>query len=67
MQKVQQVVGILPRGIEADEESDMGMSLSDLFETLAELGVALGRLGELKVRRGRLQVVAQEGRIVSVP
>ena len=46
MQEVQQVVGILAGGIEADDQVDGRVPLSNLLETLAELGVALGRLGE---------------------
>ena len=47
MQEVQQVVGILPGGIETDVESNGRLTLSELFEALAELGIAAGILGEL--------------------
>ena len=44
---MQQVVGVLPGGIEADVESDGVVALGELFEALAELGIAAGILGEL--------------------
>jgi hypothetical protein len=66
VQEVQQVVGILPRGIEPDGKVDGAVTLDNLFQPLSEAGVALGRFGELQFRRGRLQVVAQEGRRVSL-
>lgn len=64
MQEVQQIVRVLSRGIEAHDEVDGAVALDDLFESLPEAGIALSRLGELEFRRGRLQIVAQESRIV---
>ena len=54
VQKVQQVVGILAGGVEADDKVDAAVAVHDLFEPLAELGVACCRLGELQLGRGRL-------------
>ena len=66
MQEVQQVVGILPGGIKPDDEVDGPVPLDDLLQPLSEAGVALGGFGELQFRGGRLQVVAQEGRLVPI-
>jgi hypothetical protein len=66
VQEVQQVVGILPGRIEADVESDGGMSLGDGFQALAQLGIPLGRLGEQQFVGGGLQVVVEEAGIVPV-
>ena len=66
VQEVQQVVGILPGGIKPDDEVDGPVPLDDLLPPLAEAGVALGGFGKLQFRRGRRQVVAQEGRLVPI-
>ena len=66
MQEVQQVVGILSGGIDTDDEVDRVIALDDPFESLTELGIARGRLGELQFGRRRLQVVAQERGLVPV-
>ena len=42
------------------------MALGEVFETLAELGVAVGGFDELELGGGRLEVVAQEGGVVAV-
>ena len=54
MQEVQQVVGVLPGGVETDDEGDGVVALGELFEALAELGLAAGILGELQLGGGRL-------------
>ena len=66
MEEVQEVVGVLPGGIEADDESDGRVAAGEEFEPLSELGVAVGGLGELEFGGGGLEVVAQEGGVVAV-
>jgi hypothetical protein len=66
VQKVQQVVGVLSRRIEPDNKVNGVVPAADDFESLPELRVTVGRLGELQLGRGGLQVVAQEGGIVAV-
>ena len=66
LQEVQQVVGILPSGIEADGESDVGVGLGDLLEAFAQLGIAAGRFDELQIRGGGLKIVAQEDGVVTI-
>ena len=66
VQKVQQVVGILPRRIEPDDEVAGAVTLGNLRQRLAQAGVAPGRLCKLQLGRRRLQVVAQEGRTVPI-
>src|SRR5262245_38172096 len=66
VEEVQEVVGVLAGGVEADDEQARAMAAGDLLEPLAELAVAGGRLGERELRGGRLEVVAQEGGVVAV-
>lgn len=66
VQEVQQIVGVLSGGIDTDDEVDGAMPLGDVFESLAKLGVAGGRLCELQFSGRGLQVVAQEGGVVAV-
>ena len=66
VQEVQQVVGVLPGGVESDDELDAPVALGDAFEALAETAVPCGRFGELEFVGGRLKVVAQEGGVVAV-
>src|SRR5262245_8674579 len=65
-QEVEEVVGILAGGVEADDEEARAVAAGDLFEPLPELAVAGGRLGELEFLGGGLEVVAQEGGVVAV-
>jgi hypothetical protein len=37
-----------------------------MLEPLTELGVTCGRLGELQLGRGRLEVLAEEGGVVAI-
>lgn len=66
LQVVLQVVGILPGGVEADDEVHRVFALGDGLEALVELGVAVGSLGEGEFGGGGLEIVAQEGGIVTV-
>src|SRR5262249_48023074 len=66
VQKMQQVVGVLSGGVETDDQVDGAVTLDNVFEALAKLPVADGRLGERQFGRGRLQVVAQEAGVVPV-
>ena len=66
MQEVEQIVGILSGRIEADEEVDRAVLLSQLIEALAEEGIASGGLGELEFGGSGLKVVAEEDGLVAV-
>jgi hypothetical protein len=66
VEEVQQVVGILPGGVEADDEVNGTLAAGDLFEALAELGVAVGGLGEGEFTGGGLEVVLEEDSVVAV-
>jgi len=66
VEEVQEVVGVLAGGIEADDEGDGGVAAGEVFESLSELGVAVGGLGELQLVGGGLEVVAEEGGVVTV-
>ena len=66
VQEVEQVVGVLAGGVEADDEGDGAVALGDAFEALAEEGVAGGGLGEGEFVGGGLEVVAEEGGVVAV-
>ena len=66
MQEVQHVIGILPRGIQADGERNGTMTLYQDFEALPEQGVASSRHGEGQLLGGRLEVVAEEDGIMAV-
>jgi hypothetical protein len=66
VQEVEQVVGILVGNVEAHCEVDGAEFGNDLFQTGAQLGVAVGGFDELKLADGRLQIVAQEGGVVPV-
>ena len=59
--EVQQVISVLPRGVQADDERDLAEACGDLLQALAKQGIAGGRFGEGQVGGGRLQVVAKEG------
>ena len=63
---MEQVVGVLSGGVEADDEVDGAVALGDAFEALAEEGIAGGRLGEGEFVGGGLEVVAEEGGVVAV-
>ncbi len=66
MQKSEKVVGVLSGGIEADAEVDGGVALGNPFESLLELGIALGGLGELQFVGCRLQILAQESGVMAI-
>jgi hypothetical protein len=66
MQKVEQIVGILPRRIEADAEVDGAVLLGNAFEALPQEGIASGGLGEREFGGSRLEVVVEEDGIVAV-
>jgi hypothetical protein len=66
VEKVEQIVGILPGGVEADDEVNGAVPPDDAFEPLAEQGIAGGGLGELEFVGRGLQIVAKEGGIVAV-
>jgi hypothetical protein len=65
-EKVPEIIGVQASGIEADDEADMGMTLVDVNESLAQLLVALRRLGAGKFGSGGLQVVVEKGGVVAV-
>ena len=65
LQEVHQVVGILPGGIEPDDEGDLRVTPGDVFETLAELLVAGERLSELQLGGGWLLVACEESGVVA--
>ena len=66
MQEVEEVVGVLSGGIETDDEVNGAVALGNSFEALTELGIAGGGLDEGQLVGGGLQVVAEEGGVVSV-
>jgi hypothetical protein len=66
VQEVQQIVGILPGGIETNDEVNRAVVLDDMLQALSQLGVTTGRLGERQLGCGRLQVVAQESSVVRI-
>ena len=65
-EEVEEVVGVLAGGVEANDEQARAVAAGDLFEPLPELTVASGGLGELEFLGGGLEVVAQEGGVVAV-
>lgn len=66
VQEVQQVVGVLAGGIEADDEGDIGVTLGEALQALPQGGIADGGLGELQLGGGGLEIVAEEGGIMAV-
>jgi hypothetical protein len=66
LEEVQEVVGMPSGGIESDVEGDGVVSPGNVFEALAEERVAVGGLGEGQFVGGGLEVVVEEGGIVSV-
>jgi len=66
MQEVEEVVGVLAGGVEADDEVDGAEALGDAFEPSAEFAVAVAGLGEEEFGGGRLQIGAEEGGVVAV-
>jgi hypothetical protein len=65
-----QIVGVLPGDVDADDEAHVGAggsgSLKDEFDPATELFVTGGGLGEGEFVGGGLKVVAQERGVVSV-
>jgi hypothetical protein len=66
LEGVQEVVSAPPGGVESNEEGDGTVSRGEVFEALSELGVAVGRLGELQFVGCGLVVFAEEGGVVAV-
>ena len=66
VEEMQEVVGVLPGGIDTDDEGDSRVTLGEEFEALAKLGITIGGLGEGEFGSGGLKVVAQEGGVVAV-
>src|SRR5262249_50794495 len=66
VEELEEVVGILPGGIEANEELGRAVLLGEAVEALAEEGVAGRGLGERQLGSGGLQVPVEEGGIVAV-
>jgi hypothetical protein len=58
VQEVEQIVGVLPRCIETDDEVNGAVALGDAFEALTELGIAGREFDEGQFIGRRLQVVA---------
>jgi hypothetical protein len=65
-EEVQEVVGVRAGGIEPDKEGDGSVAPGQQFEALAELGVALGGLGDGEFGGGRLEVLAQKSGVMAV-
>jgi hypothetical protein len=54
VQEVQQIVGILPGGIETNDEVNRAVVLDDMLQALSQLGVTTGRnLREKDIAPGR--------------
>ena len=66
VEEVEEVVGVLAGGIEADDKGDGRVVVGEVFEASAELGVAGGGFGEGEFGGGDLVVVVEEGGIVAV-
>src|SRR5262249_26016981 len=66
VQAVEQVVGVRAGGVEADDEGDGAVGLGDVFQALAEQGVAGGRLREGQFGGGGVQVVPEAGGVRAV-
>ena len=63
---MEEVVGVLSGSLEADEEGDGGVPLGEEFKPLSEERVAVGGFRELEFGHGRLEVVVEEGGVVSI-
>ena len=63
---MEEVVGILPCGIDADVKMNRAAFGEDSFEPGSELAIAVGALGESEFLGGGLEVIAEEGGIVAV-
>ena len=66
MEEVEEVIGLRAGGVEADADGDDGVAAGDAFAALAELGVAVGGLGDGQLGGGRLEVAGAEGGVVAV-
>jgi hypothetical protein len=62
----EEVIGVLAGGVEADGEVDGRVPPRDLVETVAELRVAGGGLGEGQLGGGGLEVVVEEDGVVAI-
>src|SRR5262249_35188894 len=63
---VEEVLGVLAGGVQADDEVGGRGALGDALQGLAQEGVAGGGLGELQLGGGGLEVVPEEGGVVAV-
>jgi hypothetical protein len=66
VQEVDEIIGVLPGGVETDEEVNGAVAAGDSFDALSEVSVAFGRFGEGEFGGGGLEVVAEEGGVVAV-
>ena len=66
MQEGAEVLGLRSGDIEADEEVNGTELLRDAFPALPQGGLAGGGLGELEFGGGRLEILLEEGGLVSV-
>jgi hypothetical protein len=66
VEEVEQVLGILPRGLETDDEGNGAVQLGQAFEAWPQEGITGGRLGELQLGGGWFEVVAQEDGVMAL-
>jgi len=66
VEEVDQIVGVLPGGIESNVKAARRMAASDPFESIAKLRITFGGFGEREFVGSRLEVLAQEGGVVTV-
>ena len=57
VKEVDQIVGILPGGVESNVEAARRMATSDPFESIAKLCVTFGGFGEREFVGSRLEVL----------
>ena len=66
MQEVEEVVGVLARGIKANAEVSGRMALGNLFQALPQQRVAGSGFRELQLGGRGLEVILEEGGLVTV-
>ena len=66
VEEVEQVVGIRPGHVQTHDEGQRSLLLDEVFEALAEEGVAGSRLGERQFVDRGLKVVAEEDGVIAV-
>src|SRR5262245_50102277 len=66
LQTGEEVFGIGTSDVESDVEVDAAVPGGELLEALAELGVAVGRFGELEFGPSLLQLLVEEGGVVAI-